>query len=138
MFRFGSRSRKKLWEVHPDLVLVVSRGLLYSPVDFAITEGARSVERQHELYEKGFSKTLRSRHLLHPDGVAHAIDVMAVGDINGDGARDHKDKALTWEPDVYAQIAEAMHKAADELGISIRWGGDFRGFFDGPHFELVG
>jgi peptidoglycan LD-endopeptidase CwlK len=30
-----------------------------------------------------------------------------------------------------------MKQAAKELGVSIRWGGDFKSFFDGPHFELV-
>src|SRR3990167_9753372 len=45
-FRFGLRSREMLQGVHPDLILVVSRGLLYSPYDFVITEGVRNLERQ--------------------------------------------------------------------------------------------
>ncbi len=62
---------------------------------------------------------------------------MAVGDINGDGRVDHQDKSLTWDRDAYAEIATAWKRAADELGVKIRWGGDFKSFFDGPHFELI-
>jgi len=124
--------------VHPDLVLVTSRGLLYSQVDFAITEGLRDIERQRALVASGYSKTMRSNHLRQPDGFSHAVDVMAVGDIDQDGKIDAQDTSLTWDRDVYRKIAEAMHRAAAELGIGIRWGGDFKSFFDGPHFELYG
>jgi peptidoglycan L-alanyl-D-glutamate endopeptidase CwlK len=136
--RFSTRSRRALAGVHPDLVLVVSRGLLYSPHDFAVTEGLRSVERQRELVIKGWSRTYHSRHLLQPDGYGHAVDIVAVGDLDGDGDRDAQDRALTWDRQIYTQIADGMARAAHELGIGIRWGGEFRSFFDGPHFELLG
>ncbi len=136
-FVFGSRSRRRLEGVHSDLVLVASRGLLYSTVDFAITEGVRSLERQRGLKAKGFSQTLTSKHLVQDDGFAHAFDVMAVGDLNGDGDVDAQDKSITWDRDLYGEIAKAMKQAAAELGISVRWGGDFKSFYDGPHFELV-
>ncbi|MBO0346023.1 peptidoglycan-binding protein [Roseibium sp. CAU 1637] len=29
-----------------------------------------------------------------------------------------------------------MKQAADELGVPVEWGGDWRSFFDGPHFQL--
>jgi len=135
-FTFGRMSRTKLIGVHPDLVLVVSRGLLYSRVDFAITEGVRSYERQKDLVAQGKSWTLNSNHLVQPDGFAHAIDVMAVGDLNADGVVDAHDKGIAWTRGFYHDIADAMKQAAEELGIGIRWGGDFAGRYDGPHFEL--
>lgn len=135
MFTFGHKSKASLLHVHSDLVLVVSRGLLYSPYDFMVTEGLRLMERQKRLMAQGFSKTLNSNHLMQSDGFAHAFDVMAVGDLDRDGDVDAQDKALTWDHVIYSGIAEAMKRAAAEMSISIRWGGDFKSFFDGPHFE---
>lgn len=135
--QLSARSRAALRGVHPDLVLVISRAVLYSEFDFGITEGLRTIERQRELVQKQLSKTFASKHLVQPDGYGHAVDVIAVGDLNGDGKRDHQDKAITWDRTKYAAIASAMKTAAAELGIAIRWGGDFKSFFDGPHFELA-
>lgn len=136
-FKFSARSKVRLLGVRPDLILVVSRGLLYSSIDFAITEGLRGLERQKMLLETGKSRTLRSSHLRQPDGFAHAIDVMAVGDLDRDGDIDAQDKNITWNREWYGSISDAMYKAARELDISIRWGGAFKSFYDGPHFELL-
>jgi peptidoglycan L-alanyl-D-glutamate endopeptidase CwlK len=136
-FFLGAKSRAQLLGVHPDLVLVVSRGLLYSRFDFAVNEGLRTKARQEQLVKLGFSKTMNSMHLPQLDGFAHAVDLVAAGDLDEDGDIDAQDQRRTWDPDVYSAIAEAMTKAAMELRIPIRWGGLFKGFFDGPHFELV-
>lgn len=144
MFVFGKRSRERLHGVHPDLVLVVSRALLYSEVDFAITEGMRSYERQLELVAKGRSWTENSRHLRQRDGYSHAIDVVAAGDLDLDGDVDTTDRSLIWSPSYYHKIADAFMRAASELMVPLRWGGDWdcdgdtgdQQHFDGPHFEL--
>lgn len=136
-FKLGRKSLERLKGVHPDLVRVCMLGIEYSSIDFTVTEGLRDEVRQLELYEKGFSKTMASKHLRQNDGWAHAFDVVAVGDIDKDGAIDAQDKDLTWKPEIYVEIASAMRSAADALGVKIRWGGEFKGFFDGPHFELV-
>jgi peptidoglycan L-alanyl-D-glutamate endopeptidase CwlK len=136
-FKLGPKSLERLRGVHPDLVRVVERAIGYSPVNFAVSEGLRSIERQRELVAKGFSKTLASKHLVQVGGLGHAVDVVAVGDLNADGVIDAQDKSLTWSPAIYRSIAAAMKRAAAELGVPIRWGGDFKSFFDGPHFELV-
>lgn len=135
--RLSARSLAALEDVHPDLVRVVRLALDYSEHDFAVTEGMRSIERQRELFAKGWSKTLLSKHLVQHDGFGHAVDVMAVGDLNRDGYVDAQDRSLTWDPEVYRPIAVAMKRAAGELDVGIRWGGDFRAWFDGVHFELV-
>ena len=42
-----------------------------------------------------------------------------------------------WEDlERFEQMANAMQTAADELDISIVWGGDWKTFYDAPHFEL--
>jgi peptidoglycan L-alanyl-D-glutamate endopeptidase CwlK len=136
-FKLGTRSVNNLKGVHPDLIRVATLGISYSPYDFAITEGLRDLDRQKQLVAQGYSKTLNSKHLLQPDGFGHAFDVMAVGDLNKDGVNDAQDQSHTWDPDIYRAISGAMKQAASELNVQIKWGGDFKSFFDGPHFELV-
>ncbi len=147
MFSLSARSFAKLEGVHPDLVRVVKRAIELSPIDFGVTEGLRDIERQRELKAKGFSKTLDSKHLKQSDGYGHAVDLIAVGDLDIDGDIDAQDKSLTWLPAIYGTMNIAMVQAATELGVKIRWGGTFKvisgvdgklvPFFDGPHWELV-
>lgn len=119
MFKLSKRSVEKLQGVHDDLVAVVTRALELSEVDFAVIEGMRTVTRQKELYAAGASQTMNSRHLT-----GHAVDLAAY--VNG----------IRWDWPLYEKIAEAMKEAADELEIAIVWGGDWKTFKDGPHFEL--
>lgn len=116
-----SRSVRRLEGVNQDLVDVVHRASELSPVRFIITEGIRTIQRQTELVARGASKTMASKHIT-----GRAIDVAAV--VNG---------KVTWEWKYYAQIAVAFKKAAEELDTRIRWGGDWKYFKDGPHFELT-
>lgn len=120
MKTFPARSEQRLAGVHADLVRVARRALELSPVDFVITEGLRTRKRQEELVAKGASKTMNSRHLT-----GHAIDVAPIiaGQVRWD-----------WPP--FHDIAAAMKQAAAECGVAIVWGGDWRTFKDGPHFEL--
>lgn len=119
-YRFGLRSKANLTGVHPDLVRVATRALELSPVDFTVTEGLRSPSRQKELFAQHKSQTLRSRHIT-----GHAIDVAAL-----------RDGKVTWNWQEYEEIAKAFKAAAAELCIDITWGGDWKSFKDGPHFEL--
>ena len=130
-FELSKRSRSKLVGVHADLVRVVEHAITITPIDFAVTEGVRGIERQRYLMSRGFSRTLKSKHLT-----GRAVDVMAVGDLDGDGDVDAQDRAITWDHDLYTQIADAMKHSAAALGVGVRWGGNFKSFFDGPHFEL--
>lgn len=136
-FALSARSRAKLVGVHPDLVRVVQRAIELTDIDFAVSEGLRNTSRQKTLMAKGFSRTLKSKHLVQLDGYGHAVDLVAVGDLDGDGDIDAQDKALTWDASLYHEIARAMDAAALELGVKTRWGGRFKNFFDGPHHELL-
>lgn len=142
MFQLGKRSLLNLVGVHPDMIRVVFRAIELTPHDFTVTEGLRDIERQRKLVRRGFSWTLRSKHMRQPDGFSHAVDVMAVGDLNKDGKEDAQDKSITWNKEIYTDIASAFQQAADELNVKIRWGGTFKSQdgeprFDGPHFELA-
>lgn len=116
----GKRSRQRLLGVHPDLVKVVERAIQITQVDFAVLEGTRTKARQRELYLAGASTTMNSRHLT-----GHAVDLGAY--ING---------KVRWDWPLYTKIANAMKSAARELSIPVQWGGDWKSFKDGPHFQL--
>jgi peptidoglycan L-alanyl-D-glutamate endopeptidase CwlK len=120
VFKLGKRSIERLQGVHPDLVRVVERAIDLTPVDFTVLEGLRSPERQQTLVASGASQTLNSRHVT-----GHAVDLGA-----------WVDNQVDWSWPLYHQIANAMKAAATELGIPIVWGGDWKTFKDGPHFEL--
>lgn len=120
-YSLSQKSLDKMKGVDERLVRVVKRAIEITPVDFTVTEGLRTPERQRELVNKGFSQTLKSKHLT-----GHAVDLAAL-----------VDGKISWEKAPYHQISDAMKQAAKELGINIRWGGDFKSFFDGPHHELI-
>ena len=119
-YKFSTRSENNLVGVHPDLVRVVRRALLLSTVDFAVIEGLRTESRQKQLVAAGASKTLKSRHLT-----GHAIDVAPV--IGG---------KISWDWPPYNEIAKAMDTAATLENVPVEWGGRWKTFKDGPHWQL--
>jgi peptidoglycan L-alanyl-D-glutamate endopeptidase CwlK len=120
-FALGQRSRERLKGVDDRLVRVVERAIELTEVDFTVLEGLRTPERQKQLVNEGFSQTLKSKHLT-----GHAVDLGAL--VNG---------KISWDKEPYYKIEKAMKQAAQELNIKVRWGGDFKSFFDAPHWELV-
>ena len=119
-FRFGARSKERLKGVHPDLVAVMNRALQISPMDFTIVEGLRTEARQKQLVAAGASMTMRSRHLT-----GHAVDIAPW--VSG---------AIRWDWPLFHKLAVAVKSAAGELSVPIEWGGDWRSFRDGPHWQL--
>ena len=145
-FQFGTRSRANLSGVHPDLITLAESALAGGKIDFSITEGLRSKERQDKLVAEGKSQTVKSRHIT-----GHAIDAGAL-----------VDGKLTWDMPAYVQIANAFRLASIKTGIPFEWGCAWsldltkfesaeaakrayadecarlggKPFFDGPHFQL--
>ena len=152
-FKLSQRSLGKLEGVHPRLVDVVKTALAHTLTDFGVIYGVRTLDEQKELFEKGASQTMKSYHLVQPDGYAHAVDLMA-----------YVGPRASWELSLYDDLADAMKIAAKEHGAPVRWGGAWtvsdvriwdgtmeeamnsyvdlrrsqgrRPFIDGPHFEL--
>ncbi|MDY6924338.1 MAG: M15 family peptidase, partial [Pseudomonadota bacterium] len=62
-FRLSERSMRRLEGVHPGLVALAREAVALSPVDFMVTEGLRTPQRQAALVRAGASRTRRSRHL---------------------------------------------------------------------------
>ncbi|WP_260282371.1 M15 family metallopeptidase [Proteus terrae] len=121
-FRLSRRSEENLRGVHPDLVKVVHRALEITDIDFMVIEGKRNEARQRQLVASGKSQTMNSRHLT-----GHAVDCAPL--VNNQ---------IPWNDWAYfKKVADAMMQAAKELGVDIEWGGNWKTFKDGPHFQLT-
>ena len=117
-YSLGTRSKQNLSGVHPDLVAVVKLAITITEQDFTVIEGIRNINRQRELVKAGKSTTMNSRHIT-----GHAVDMVPW--------------PVDWDDlGRFEVMAEAMKQAADELDIPIVWGGDWKSFYDAPHFEL--
>jgi peptidoglycan L-alanyl-D-glutamate endopeptidase CwlK len=119
-FNLSQRSMERLAGVNEDLVQVVKLAITRSPLDFSITEGLRTVERQRELVAQKKSQTMKSRHI-----VGEAVDICVL--IDG---------KANWGFENYRKVADVFKACAEELGVTITWGGDWVSFKDGPHFQI--
>ena len=128
MWKYSSRSLTNLHGIHPDLRRVMDRALQEAPFGFLVTEGLRTIVRQRELVRVGASKTLNSRHLT-----GHAVDLVPYVDIDKDG-KVEVEEMYAWP--LYHKLAPAIKAAAAKEKVDIVWGGDWRTFKDGPHWEL--
>lgn len=111
LFRFSTRSMKKLRNVDKNLSLIMKRAVGDSPYDFAISHGLRTKEYQEKLFNEGKSNTLNSLHL-----VGRAVDICALD----------KNNNITWDERVYIEIANHVNESLRFTNCSkfyIRWGG---------------
>ena len=105
-FKLSKRSLDRLEGVDADLVAVVKRAIEITTVDFGVTEGMRTVETQRKYVDAGKSQTMSSKHLT-----GDAVDLVA-----------YVGSAVSWELNLYDDIADAMKQAAIELGVPLLWG----------------
>lgn len=132
--KLGQRSLDRLSGVNSSLVAVLKKACESMPFDITVLEGVRSYERQQELLKQGATKVSVSRHMS-----GNAIDIAPY--------------PIDWEDTKrFKQMAHEMFAAAKELGIIIRWGGNWsridenqpyppiapgkKKLIDMPHFEL--
>jgi peptidoglycan LD-endopeptidase CwlK len=118
--KLTSRDREKLKGVHPDLIRVVERAAAISDRPFTILEGVRSLARQKKLKAEGASTTLNSRHLT-----GHAVDIAPL-----DAGK------VSWAWPLYYPLAKIIKQAAKDVGVPLEWGGGWKKFPDGPHWQL--
>lgn len=125
-FQLSQRSLTRLAGVHPDLVAVVKLAIQRTAVDFTVVEGVRTVAQQREYIARGVSKTMNSYHLPQADGLGHAVDLAPL--VGG---------AIPWNDwQAFADLAGVVKACAAELGVPVEWGGDWKTFKDGPHFQI--
>jgi peptidoglycan L-alanyl-D-glutamate endopeptidase CwlK len=125
--KLNQASQDKLKSVHPDLVKVVERAAKISKLDFVVTEGARTTAQQKINIKKGASQTMRSRHIpsTSQSKLACAVDIAPV--ISG---------KVRWDWPLFHILADTMKQAAKDVDVPVEWGGDWRSFKDGPHWQL--
>lgn len=140
-YKLSNKSLDRLKGVHPSLVFLVQSAMETQIMDFSVNEGVRTLDRQKELVSKGASKTMKSKHLVQPDGYGHAVDLYPYP-IDMDAV--NRNNAV--EIVRFGVLAGIIKSLAWTHGIEIEWGGDFDSdgqtldstFFDAPHFQLKG
>ena len=128
MPKFGRKSRERLNTCDSKLKQVFNEVIKH--VDCSVLEGHRSKDRQNKLYEEGKTKVKypNGRHNRQPSS---AVDVTPY-------PVDWKDRERQ------TLFAGFVIGVASQLGINLRWGGDWdqdfqvvdNRFDDFPHFEL--
>lgn len=148
MFTLSDRSKSRLEGIEPKLIALTELAIDYTKIDFGVTCGMRTVAEQQELVDSGASQTMDSKHIS-----GQAVDVVA-----------YIGPRISWELNLYDDIADAFKIAAIETDTPIRWGAAWhipdirewggtmeeamnayvdlrrrqgrRPFIDAPHFEL--
>ena len=132
MPRFSKASESRLETCHPDLRRLFREVVKH--FDCSILEGVRTEDRQQELFAQGRTEpgnivtycdgiTRKSNHQAKSDGWSWAVDAAPYPIDWKDINRFHR----------FAGFVEAI---AYNLGMPIKWGGDFKKFKDLPHWEL--
>ena len=141
MPKLSNRSKNNLLNIHPNLVNLIEKAIINSPMDFTVTCGVRTETEQKSLYaigRRGIRGELKvtdkdgffrkSNHQLKEDGYGYAIDLYPFFD----------GKVQVSGPAIgpkLSEIANHIKKTALNLGYKVIWGGDWK-MIDMPHFEI--
>lgn len=123
--KLTARDESRLKRLHPDLLKIVRRAAQITTVPFTILQADRTVAQQRANVARGVSKTMRSRHLISPDGLVRAVDIAPL---------EGSTPSFAWP--LYFKLAPIMKQAAKDVGVPVEWGGDWTSFKDGPHWQL--
>jgi hypothetical protein len=127
MPKFGDTSQKRLATCHPDIQMVMNEVIKH--FDCSIICGFRGRLEQEEAFSDGRSK---ARFGESPHNFTFAVDVVPY--------------PIDWEDrERMTYFAGQVMATARNLGIKLRWGGDWdmdteledNSFDDLPHFELL-
>ncbi len=120
MFYFSETSKRRLSDCHPDL-----QRLFYKVIEFkdcSVLSGYRNKDQQNKAFKDGKTKAVwgKSNHNVMP---SKAVDVMPY--------------PIHWDDyDGLYEFAGFVKGIAAMLDIEIKWGGDFKSYFDGAHWEI--
>ena len=159
-YNFGTRSNNNLDTCHEDLQKIARLAIKWSPTDFGIHAGERTIEKQQEYFEDGKSKInpqnyteesllKKAKHVVSNDpnskyAKSRAFDFHCSETMPG--------KNLTWDVTHLSVVIGVIMAAAQylfdkgEITYKIRSGGDWdrdgifiydHSFQDLPHIELI-
>ena len=146
-FKFGNSSTSKLQTCHDDLQKILQLAISRSRIDFGISEGHRSLERQKQLFDEGKSKVdginKKGKHNFEP---SLAADIFVYHpDLETRRKLVYDKASLSYIAGIIiCCAAELLEKG--EITHTVRWGGNWdkdgvilqdQNFDDSPHFELV-
>jgi peptidoglycan L-alanyl-D-glutamate endopeptidase CwlK len=145
--KFGNNSKAELKTCHEDLIKIMTLAISLSDIDFGITEGHRSIDRQQLLYNQGKSQidgiNKKGKHNYYPS---------LAGDIYTYHPEVETRRKLAYDKVHLSYIAGVITASAKmlyqrgEISHIIRWGANWdsdgvidydQSFDDYPHFELI-
>ncbi len=146
-YELSEMSKAYFKNVHPYLVDVISAAITDSPYDFKLTAGARTAQEQNALYQLGRTRAgnkvtncdgykSKSNHQIKADGYGYAVDIFICGkyDENGNYVKYNTQEGYDFKK--LKAVADHIKKIAKDKNIKVEWGGDWKGGWDSPHFEL--
>lgn len=146
-YSFGNGSSQKLNTCHQDLIKIHRLAISRSRIDYGISEGHRSLERQKLLFDQGRSKidgiNKKGKHNFEPSLATDIYIYHPVLEIRQKLAYDLGSLCYIAGL-IMCCTAELLEKG--EITHTIRWGGNWnkdgvilqdQSFDDLPHFELV-
>ena len=119
---YSKSSTDKLDTCHSDLQRLFEEVIRHR--DCTIITGNRNREDQEKAFQEGKSKAHYGQS-FHNYSPSLAVDVMPY--------------PIDWD-DIKGihEFAGFVLGVAAAMNIRIQWGGHFKSFFDGPHYELIG
>lgn len=154
-YSLGKRSKANYDTLHPDLQKVIDLALIVSQVDFTITEGERSAERQQMLFDIGKSKVnpkaytpevliTKGKHITNEfRKESWAFDFIAC--VPGNPKLIYDKTHLMYLIGVFTACGEILRQRG-EITHKIRSGANWdrdgelqydQSFFDAPHIEII-
>lgn len=119
--RLSERSRKNLDMVYPTWIEILNKAAELT--DFEVICGHRGEKEQNQAYDDGKSK------LKYPLSAHNVIPSMAV---------DLAPRPIDWSnKEAFCHLAGIVLGIAHQMGVTVKWGGDWKSFKDYPHYEIV-
>lgn len=130
MWKYGKTSLARLKTCHGDLGMLFTYAIAHKdcPCDVAIVCGSRGEAEQMAAYNS-VPKRSNARYGESPHNFtqSRAVDVAP-----------YENGGIPWNDEaLFKKLSGHIKKCAAELGVLIKWGGDFKSIKDMPHYELL-
>ena len=136
---WGRDSTRRMQGVDARLVACATAVLKRCPCDLTIPilGGLRTQEEQQRLYARGRTRSGKivtqldgvKRQSMHQSG--RALDIVPWDPVR---------QAAVWPPAEswdWDEIQRWMNTESERMGIDLVWGGNWKGFTDCPHWEII-